>query len=50
MSKMTPKPLKPPGLAAVFALPILLLPPLALFYWAYPEPTVYFFKEFAIFY
>ena len=50
MSGMRPTPPKPPGLAAVVALLILLLPPLALLYWAYPEPTVYFFKEFAIFY
>jgi hypothetical protein len=50
MSKMTPTPPKPPGLSAKLALPILMLPPLALLYWAYPEPTVYFFKEFAIFY
>ena len=49
MSEMRPTPPKPPGLAAL-ALPILMLPPLALLYWAYPEPTVYFFKEFAIFY
>ena len=49
MSKVTPVPWKP-GLAAVFALPILLLPVLALFYWSSPEGTVQFVKQTWIFF
>lgn len=49
MSKVTPVPWKP-NLAAAFALPILLLPVLALFYWNSPEGTVQFVKQTWIFF
>ncbi len=49
MSKVTPVPWKP-NLAAAFALLILLLPVLALFYWNSPEGTVQFVKQTWIFF